>query len=48
MLHDKIKQKIGSINELNDKIKKGDFVAENVLSFIIPVRKFCKNPPLKP
>lgn len=36
MLHDKIKQKIGSINELNDKIKKGDFVAENILSFLKP------------
>lgn len=36
MLHDKIKQKIVSINELNDKIKKGDCVAEKILSFCKP------------
>jgi len=36
MLQDKIKQKIVSINELNDKIKKGDCVAEKILSFCKP------------
>ena len=36
MLHDKIKQNLVSINELNDKIKKDDCLAENVLSFCKP------------
>ena len=35
MLHDKIKQKIGSINELFDKNEKGD-IASRVLNFLKP------------
>ena len=36
MLHDKIKQNLVTINELNDKIKKGDCLAERILSFCKP------------
>lgn len=36
MLQNKIKQKIVSINELNDEIKKDDSVAEKILSFCKP------------
>jgi hypothetical protein len=36
MLHDKIKQNLVSINELNDKINKDDCLIEKVLSFCKP------------
>jgi hypothetical protein len=36
MLHDKIKQNLVSISELNDEIKKGDCLAEKVLNFCKP------------